>query len=67
MRRAHHRGLPGGCRLIEPTLLELLACPCCADRPPLRQEADCLACDSCKRKFPVKDGIPNLLVEEDEE
>lgn len=53
--------------MIEPTLLELLACPCCADRPPLRQEADCLACDSCKRKFPVKDGIPNLLVEEDEE
>lgn len=53
--------------MIDQALLELLACPSCADRPPLRQESDCLACDSCNRKFPVEDGIPNLLVEGDED
>lgn len=54
---------------VEPRLLEVLACPCprhgalregLADDP----QADYLSCEVCGRSFPVRDGIPVLLLEE---
>jgi uncharacterized protein len=54
---------------LEPQLLEILACPC-PQHAPLRpgladdEQADYLTCTSCGRGFPVKDGIPVLLLEE---
>jgi uncharacterized protein len=54
---------------LEPQLLEILACPC-PQHAPLRvgrdgdAQADCLTCTSCGRSFPVRDGIPVLLLEE---
>lgn len=54
---------------LEPRLLEILACPC-PDHAPLRPglagdpEAEFLTCTSCGRSFPVRDGIPVLLLEE---
>lgn len=50
--------------MIDPTLLEILACPLRDDRPPLRLEGDFLVCDECRMKFPIVDGIPRLLAEE---
>lgn len=50
--------------MIEPSLLEILACPACETRPPLRQDRDELKCDLCGRAFPIVDGVPNLLVED---
>lgn len=51
---------------IDPKLLEILACPACDDRPPVRQEGDRLICDVCGRRYPIRDGIPVMLVEEAE-
>jgi hypothetical protein len=49
--------------MIDPRLLEILACPACDDRPPLREEGDQILCDQCTRRYPVRDGIPEVLVE----
>lgn len=54
---------------LEPQLLEILACPC-PQHAPLRtglgedRQADYLTCASCGRAFPVRDGIPVLLLDE---
>ena len=50
--------------MIDPTLLELLACPAC--KTAVREEADRLVCVSCGRRYPVREGIPVMLVEEAE-
>jgi uncharacterized protein len=49
---------------IEPWLLEILACPDC--RAPLRvdEAAHELVCTGCGLAYPVRDGIPVLLVDE---
>jgi uncharacterized protein YbaR (Trm112 family) len=51
---------------IEPSLLEILACPAC--RSPLRSDEPAreLVCTSatCGLAYPVRDGIPVLLVDE---
>jgi len=52
--------------MITPELLELLACPACAERPSLRPAADggrSLECTQCGRCYPVEDGIPVLLLD----
>lgn len=49
---------------LDPSLLELLACPAC--HAGLRQEGQGLVCLGCGRRYPVRDGIPVLLVEEAE-
>ena len=50
--------------VLDPKLLEILACPACDDRPPLRLEAETLVCDECRRVYPIHDGIPVLLPDE---
>jgi uncharacterized protein len=49
--------------MIDKDLLDLLACPACEDRPPVRQEGDTIVCDRCGRRYPIRDGIPDMLVE----
>jgi uncharacterized protein YbaR (Trm112 family) len=52
--------------VIESFLLEILACPAC--HAPLREDeaASELVCtsDSCGLAYPVRDGIPVLLIDE---
>jgi len=48
---------------IDRQLLELLACPD-EHHAPLREVGDFLVCTQCGRRFPVKDGIPVMLLEE---
>lgn len=50
--------------MIDPKLLEILACPACDDRPPVKLKDGLLVCEKCKRAYPIKDGIPIMLVEE---
>jgi uncharacterized protein YbaR (Trm112 family) len=50
---------------LEAGLLEILACPAC--HAPLREEGDELICTAeaeCGLVYPVRDGIPVLLVDE---
>jgi len=54
---------------LDAQLLEILACPS-PDHAPLRPgtpddaEADALTCTECGRIYPVRDGIPVLLLDE---
>ena len=51
--------------MINPKLLEILACPAC--KSPLTLAGDRLACGQCGRRYPIRDGIPVLLVDEAEQ
>lgn len=48
--------------MIDPHLLEILACPAC--KAAVREDADRLICTGCGRTYPVRDGIPVMLVDE---
>lgn len=50
--------------MIDPKLLEILACPLCKTDVTLK--GDAIVCSSCGRKYPVRDGIPVMLIEEAE-
>lgn len=47
---------------MDPELLKILACPEC--KASLEQEQARLVCTMCGRRYPVRDGIPIMLVEE---
>jgi uncharacterized protein YbaR (Trm112 family) len=47
-------------------LLEILACPVCKTPVHLDAAAERIVCDSCGRRYPIRDGIPVMLVEEAE-
>jgi uncharacterized protein YbaR (Trm112 family) len=50
---------------IDPALLEILACPDTHHSPlTVDAEASELVCPTCHRGFPVRDGIPVLLLDE---
>ena len=48
--------------MIDPKLLEILACPVCKTEVKLQE--DRLVCVKCGRRYPIRDGIPVMLVEE---
>ncbi len=50
--------------MLNQDLLRILACPLCV--APLRQDADRLECTQCGRRYPIRHGIPVLLVDEAE-
>ena len=50
---------------LDPVLLEILACPDTHHSPLTVDEAASeLVCTTCGRAFPVRDGIPVLLLDE---
>jgi uncharacterized protein YbaR (Trm112 family) len=50
---------------LDPTLLEILACPDTHHSPlTVDEPAGELVCPTCRRAFPVRDGIPVLLLDE---
>lgn len=52
---------------INPSLLEILACPCPAHAAVELSEAENkIVCSKCETKFPIKDGIPVMLLGEAE-
>ena len=50
--------------MIDPKLLEILACPVC--KTEVKLEGERLVCVKCGRRYPIRDGIPVMLVEEAE-
>jgi uncharacterized protein YbaR (Trm112 family) len=56
--------VPGATVLIDKDLLDILACPAC--RADVRLVGDRIVCTSCGKRYPVRDGIPIMLVEEAE-
>ncbi len=51
--------------MIDPMLLEILACPLC--KTEVRLENDRLVCVQCRRRYPIREGIPVMLIEEAEQ
>lgn len=52
--------------MLDTRLLEILVCPRC--RGELREEPmpHALICEQCRVSYPVRDGIPILLIDEAE-
>lgn len=48
--------------MIDKELLAILACPACQGDVSLKDGK--VVCSQCARKYPVKDGIPVMLVDE---
>ena len=63
-RRGVYQAIEGGSVPIDPRLLEILVCPAChGEIHPLDADAG-LACEGCGRVYPIRDGIPVMLVDE---
>ena len=50
--------------MVDKKLLEIMACPAC--KGPVFEDNGKIVCRSCGRKYPVKDGIPIMLIDEAE-
>jgi len=54
--------------MISEKLLSILGCPACEERPGLIHETgekgEFLRCRECSRRYPVRDGVPLMLIEE---
>jgi uncharacterized protein YbaR (Trm112 family) len=48
--------------MVSEDLLTLLVCP--MGKAPLRREGDILVCTRCGPRFAIRDGIPNMLIDE---
>jgi uncharacterized protein YbaR (Trm112 family) len=48
--------------MVSEDLLALLVCP--MGKAPLRLEGDFLVCTRCGPRFAIREGIPNMLIEE---
>jgi uncharacterized protein YbaR (Trm112 family) len=52
--------------MIDKELLEILACPKC--KQPVKEENEKLICQNpqCGLRYPIRDGIPVMLIDEAE-
>jgi len=50
--------------MIDKELLGILACPAC--KADVKLEGDRIVCTKCGRRYPVKDDIPIMLIDEAE-
>ena len=50
--------------MIDQELLDILACPVCKTGVTVQDER--VVCARCGRRYPIRDGIPVMLVEEAE-
>jgi hypothetical protein len=51
--------------MIDKDLLAILACPACKGSVELK--GDKITCAKCKKAYPIKDGIPVMLIEKAED
>ena len=49
---------------ISKELLEILACPVCKEAVHLTSDGTGLKCERCHRKYPIRDDIPVMLIDE---
>lgn len=50
--------------MIDKGLLDILACPAC--KAIVKLEGDKIVCTKCGRRYPIKDDIPIMLINEAE-
>lgn len=50
--------------MIDKELLEILACPLC--KTEVKMDDNKLVCTKCGRRYPIKDDIPVMLIDEAE-
>ena len=51
--------------MIDKELLAVLACPAC--KGDVEEKNNAIVCKKCAKKYPIKDGVPLLLIEEAKE
>lgn len=51
--------------MIDKELLDILACPACKGDVFLKDEK--IVCRKCSKKYPIREGIPIMLVDEAED
>jgi uncharacterized protein len=49
---------------LDDRLLEILVCPACHGAVEHKERRNAIVCTACGRRYPVRDGIPVMLVEE---
>ncbi len=47
---------------VDPELLAILACP--LDKQPVTRQGNYLVCQECQRHYPIREGIPVMLIDE---
>ena len=52
--------------MIDKELLEILACPACKTPVVLDEPNSRLICTACGRRYPIREGIPVMLIDEAE-
>jgi len=50
--------------MIDKELIDILACPAC--KKDVELKGDKIVCKSCGKKYPIKNGIPIMLIDEAE-
>jgi hypothetical protein len=48
--------------MIDRELIDILVCPACKADVELKK--DKIVCKGCGRKYPVRDGVPVMIIEE---
>lgn len=49
---------------MDTRLLEILVCPACKGKLDYQKAAKELVCQPCKVAFPIRDGIPVMMLDE---
>ena len=49
---------------LSPQLLEILVCPKCKSALEYREAESSLVCHTCRVRYPVRDDIPIMLIDE---
>lgn len=49
---------------VSKELLAILVCPKCKGELDYRESESALVCHSCRVRYPVRDGIPVMLIDE---
>jgi len=52
----------GDISMLDKELLEILACPIC--KSGVKLEGNKIICSKCKKYYPIRDGIPVMLIDE---
>jgi uncharacterized protein len=52
--------------MLDPRLLEILVCPKCRGQLQVSETPPALVCNACKLRYPIRDDIPILLIDEAE-
>lgn len=50
--------------MIDEELLKILACPAC--KADVKMENEKILCTGCGKRYPIRDGIPVMLIDEAE-